>query len=172
MKNNIIDLFDQQKYSEVIALTNPYLEHNIGDFELLYYLKSILAFHDFKIEDREEIKKIFFYFFYMSWSVAFENWYTIFFKKDVLQIDFLHFDDNVKEYRNFSDFFDFWKNDIFLNKIVDTTRWIQLNDYREWAIEVDNIVDFFLNFVHECSELYAFKWEHFPLLKRLINELT
>jgi hypothetical protein len=65
MKNKIIELFDDEKYEEVINITNPYKKENILDYEVLYYLKSILALNNFKIQNKEEIKKLFFYYFYL-----------------------------------------------------------------------------------------------------------
>jgi hypothetical protein len=65
MKNKIIELFDDEKYEEVINITNPYKKENILDYEVLYYLKSILALNNFKIQNKEEIKKILFYYFYL-----------------------------------------------------------------------------------------------------------
>jgi hypothetical protein len=64
-KNDIIKLFDEEKYKEVYNLTNPYKKNNVLDYEILYFLKSKLVLDNFKIEDLEEIKNIFFYYFYL-----------------------------------------------------------------------------------------------------------
>jgi hypothetical protein len=65
MENKLIQLFDNEKYKEVINLTSPYKKENILDFEILYYLKSILALNNFEIESKKEIKKLLFYYFYL-----------------------------------------------------------------------------------------------------------
>jgi hypothetical protein len=77
----------------------------------------------------------------------------------------------MKLLNNFKQYFNLWKNEVFLNKIIDTTSFIQWYNYKQWARKVWNIVDFFINFTYECSDLYAFSGEHFPLFKWLINKL-
>lgn len=171
-KNKIIELFDNEKYKEVYNLTNPYKKENILDYEILYFLKSKLVLNDFKIKDKNEIKKILFYYFYLTWKVEFENWYYFSFKNKLLKLDFNNLDEQVKFLKDFKNYFDLWKNKIFLNKIIDNTINIKNKNYREWVIIVENIIDFFIEFTKECSELYAFYWEHFPLFKWLINELS
>lgn len=170
-KNEILEMFDYEKYNEVMDITNPYNLEFINDYEILYYLKSKLVLDNFKINDKNEIKKLLFYYFYLLWAVEFENDYNFSFKKDLLNISFNNFEDETSWLSNFKQYFDLWKNEIFLNKIVDSTSSNKLSDYRDWAFEVDNLIDFFIYFTHECSELYAFSWEHFPLFKWLINEL-
>jgi len=60
-----MELFDDEKYEEIVILTNPYKKNIILDFEILYYLKSKLALDNFKIKDSLEVKKILFYYFYL-----------------------------------------------------------------------------------------------------------
>lgn len=169
-KQYIVELFDNEKYSEVISLTNPYNKTEFKDYEILYYLKAILVLDDFKIKNKDEIKKLLFYYFYLSWKVEFENNYIFYFKGN-LYLNFLNLERDISELSDFKQYFDLWKNEIFLNKIIDKSIKQDKNNFREWAVEIDNIIDFFMNFTHECSELYAFSWENFPLFKWLINEL-
>ena len=169
-KEIIQNLFDDEKYSEVLDLTNPYKNNNINDFNILYYLKSKLAIDGFHIKEKKEIKKLFFYYFYLIWEVSFDNNYSFSFKKE-LKIDFLNFDNDIKELKNYKNYFNLWKNEVFLNKIIDISIWEDKMNFNHWAKSVIDIVDFFLVFTHDCSELYAFSWEHFPLFKWLINEL-
>ena len=171
-KNKIIELFDNEKYKEVYTLTNPYSKANILAYEILYFLKSKLVLYDFKIKDKEEIKRILFYYFYLVWKVEFDNWYYFSFKKDLLNLNFKNLENDIKWLKNFKQYFELWKNEVFLNKIIDVTIDNKQENYRQWAIEVNNIIDFFIEFTKECSELYAFVWEHFPLFKWLINELS
>jgi len=170
-EKNIIDLFDNENYKDIINITNPYNINNINSFELLYYLKSKLALDNFIIKDKEEVKKILFYYFYLVWEVKFENDYNFKFKKDELKINFSNLDKDILWLIDFKQYFILSKNIIFLDKIKDLS--IENNSFysREWAIEVDNIIDFCLYFTYECSELYSFSWEHFPLFKWLINNL-
>ncbi len=172
MNDKILRLFDNQQYKEVIWLTNPYKTENIWQFELLYYLKSTLACNDFNINEVQEVKKLLFYYFYLLWEVQFDNWYTFRFRKEMYKISFSHFDTDIQFIKWYKDYFDFWKNEVFLNKIIDTSNGKKIWEWQKWVIETDNIVDYFLYFTYECSELYTFKWEHFPLFKWLINELT
>lgn len=171
-KQKIIELFDQEKYKEVYDLTNPYKKENIKDYELLYFLKSKVVLDDFNIEHKDEIKKIFFYYFYLVWEVKFESNYSILFKKDLIRLDFKDLDNQIKWLKNFKQYFDLWKNEVFLNKIIDVTVNYDKIEIREWAVKVNNIIDFFIEFTKECSELYAFSGEHFPLFKWLINEIS
>ena len=171
-KNKIIELFDNEKYKEVYTLTNPYKKEDILDYEILYFLKSKLVLNDFKIKDKEEIKRILFYYFYLVWKVEFDNWYYFSFKKDLLKLNFNDLENDIKWLKNFKQYFELWKNEVFLNKIIDITIDNKIKDYRQWAVEVSNIIDFFIEFTKECSELYVFVWEHFSLFKWLINELS
>lgn len=169
-KNKIIDLFDYENYSEVYDLTNPYKKDIILDYEILYFLKSKLALDKFKIKDKKEIKKLFFYYFYLVWKVEFDNNYYFSFNNSI-KISFKEFEKEILKLNDFKNYFYLWKNEIFLNKIVDTTILKDWLNYREWAFEVNNIIDFFIVFTYECSELYAFSWNELPLFKWLINEL-
>ncbi len=171
-KQKIIELFDQEKYKEVYDLTNPYKKENIKDYELLYFLKSKVVLDDFNIEDKDEIKKIFFYYFYLVWEVKFENNYSIIFKKDLLKLNFKNLEKQIKWLDNFKQYFNLWKNEVFLNKVIDVTVNYDKIEIREWAIKVNNLIDFFIEFTKECSELYGFSGEHFPLFKWLINEIS
>lgn len=170
-KNEIIDLFDDESYIEVLNLTNPYNKKEIKDFDVLYYLKSILALDNFVIKDKNEIKKLFFYYFYLKGSVDFDNNYSFSFK-DTFNLEFKSFNKDIEKIKGFENYFDLWKNTVFLNKIIDKSISNKNLIYNEWAKEVYNIVDFFIVFTHECSELYAFSWEELPLFKWLINELS
>jgi hypothetical protein len=87
--------------------------------------------------------------------VKFENNYIFYFRKELLKLNFNNLEKQIEWLNNLKDYFDLWANDIYLNKIKET----------------DNIIDFFLYFTSECSELYAFSGEHFPFFKWLINEL-
>lgn len=169
-KEEIIELFDNENYQ--IILDNIDINNSIFDYEVLYYLKSKLALNDFKIYDIYEIKKIVFYYFYLVWSVDFENNYSFTFNKNLLILDFKNLDNEIIKINNFKKYFNLWKNEIFLNKIKDNSIKDIIISYSEDAVEVNNIIDFFIYFTHECSELYAFSWEHFPLFKWLINELA
>ena len=170
-KNKIIELFENEQYKEVYNLTNPYKKKDILDYEILYFLKSKLVLDDFKIIDKNEIKKLLFYYFYLAWKVSFENNYKFIFRKKLLKLSFYNLENNIKSLQNFKQYFDLWKNKIFLNKVIDITVSWNNKNYRQWAIKVNNIIDFFINFIHECSELYNFSWEHFPLFKWVINKL-
>ncbi len=172
-KNKIIELFDNEKYKEVYKLTNPYNKDIILDYEILYFLKSKLVLDDFKINNSNEIKKILFYYFYLLWKIKFENNYSFYFKKELLKLDFNNLEKDLNSLKDFKQYFELWKNKVFLNKIIDKT--LKNNnkmEFRQWSKEVYNIIDFFIEFTKECSELYAFSWEHFPLFKWLINELS
>jgi hypothetical protein len=114
-----------------------------------------LALNNFEIESKKEIKKLLFYYFYLVWKIEFENNYYFSFRKEILKIDFKNLDQNFDLWKNHKQYFDLWKNEHFINN----------------KIKKLNIIDFFINFTYECSELYAFKWEHFPLFKWLINKL-
>jgi hypothetical protein len=133
-------------------------------------LKSKLVLDNFKIKDKKEIKKLLFYYFYLLWEVNFTT-YSFKFDKTKIYFSFNDFDNYLNKLTNFEIYFDFWKNVTFLNKIIDKTIETNYIIYKSWYLEVYNIVDFFIYFTHECSELYAFSWENFPLFKWLINEL-
>lgn len=170
-KIRIIDLFDNEQYEEVYDLTNPYNKNILNDYEILYFLKTKLALDDFQIKDKNEIKKLLFYYFYIVGSVEFENKYSFSFNKELLKISFKNLEKNIEWLSDFKQYFDLGKNEIFLNKIIDKSLKNNNWKYKKWSKEVNNIVDFFILFTYECSELYAFKWEHFPLFKWLINKL-
>lgn len=171
-KKNIQDMFDNQMYEDVLEITNPYINEKINSFYLLYYLKSLLVLENFVVRDKKEIKKIFFYYFYLKSKVEFDNDYTFYFNKKKIFINFKNFEEDIKGIRNFKSLFILWKNKILLNRIVDLSIWENIKDFRKWAIEVDNILDFFMVFTKECSDLYIFSWEHYPLFKWLINKLN
>jgi len=154
-ENQIMELFDDEKYEEIVILTNPYKKNIILDFEILYYLKSKLALDNFKIKDSLEVKKILFYYFYLVWNVKFENNYSFSFNKKLLKLNFNNLEKEIKWLNNFKQYFSLWRNEIFLNKVTNT----------------NTIIDFFIKFTYECSELYAFSGEDLPLFKWLINEL-
>ena len=171
-KNEIIQLFDEEEYREVFNVTNPYKKEKILASEILYFLKSKIVLDGFQIKDKKEIKKIFFYYFYLVWEVKFENNYIFYFKKELLNLDINNLNERIIWLNNFKQYFNIWKNEVFLNKIIDRTVLKEGLNYGEWALKVDNIIDFFINFTYECSELYVFSWVHFPLFKWLINELV
>jgi len=171
-KEKIIELFDTEKYKEVYDFTNPYTKNDILDYEILYFLKSKLVLDYFKIKDKKEIKKLLFYYFYLVWKVEFENNYSFYFKKDLLKLNFKNLEKELEWLKDFKKYFELWKNDVFLNKIIDETTNYNEKNIRQWAIKVNNIIEFFIEFTKECSELYTFSWEHFPLFKWLINELS
>lgn len=162
--------FDDEDYSQSFIETLKNLKVWVNENNILYLIKNLVIRNNFTVD--RNIKLLLFYYFYLQWEVVFENWYSLKIlnqKLDVrltslLMVDKMRLTD-LKQY------FDFWKNDIFLNKIVDLTiSKIPCNADRKivWA---DNIVDFCMLFIKECSGLYAFSWEHFPLLKWLINEI-
>lgn len=171
-KQEIIELFDNEKYKEVYDLTNPYKKEKVLDYEILYFIKSKLVLDAFKIKDKEEIKKLFFYYFYLVWEIKFENSYSFSFKKDLLKLEFKNLEKQIKWLGDFKQYFELWKNKVFLNKVIDITVDYNERNIRQWAVKVNNIIDFFIEFTKECSELYAFSWEHFPLFKWLINEIN
>ena len=171
-KQEIIELFDNEKYKEVYDLTNPYKKEKVLDYEILYFIKSKLVLDAFKIKDKEEIKKLFFYYFYLVWEIKFENSYSFSFKKDLLKLEFKNLEKQIKWLGDFKQYFELWKNKVFLNKVIDITVDYNERNIRQWAVKVNNIIDFFIEFTKECSELYAFSWEHFPLFKWLINEIS
>ena len=171
-EKEIIALFDEEKYREVLDITDIYKNKYLKDFEVLYYLKSKLVLDDFEIKDLEETKKILFYYFYLVWKVDFSNDYSFCFKKDSLEIrDFSVLEKTIEGKSDFKNSFLLWKNEIFLNKIIDQSIQNDESKFKDWARKVNNLIDFFLVFTHECSELYSFSGEHFPLFKWLINEL-
>lgn len=170
-KEKIIELFDNEKYKEVYEFCCPYNKMDVKDYEILYFLKSKIVLDDYKVRDVLEIKKLFFYYFYLLWKVEFENSYVFYFNKN-LKIGFNSFEKDISYLKNFKNYFTFWKNEVFLNKIIDKSIKQNKMNFKHWAVGVDNIVDFFINFTYECSQLYAFSWEHFPLFKWLINQLA
>lgn len=153
-------LFDDWKYNDVLNLSNPYKKDIINSQDILYYLKAKLVLNDFDIFDEYEIKKLLFYYFYLEKDIIFDNWYKFSFK-DNLNISFLSFKEDIQNLSKFHQYFDLGKNKIFLLG----KKWV--NSY----IKIDNILDFFIQFLSDCAELYAFKWENQPLFKWIVRVL-
>ncbi len=169
-RSKIISLFEDELYDSVLEITNPYTNESYGDVEILYYIKSRIVADNFKIANKKEMKELLFYYFYLVWKVEFENNYSILFNKQQLKIHFWDLKENIYTLKDFSTYFDFWKNKHFLQSKLDKKTWATIDPNSNYKGK--NIIDFFLYQTHECSELYAFSWEHFPLFKWLINELT
>lgn len=168
---NFVDLYENEYYKKSFLNTLLSLKDWITEENLLYLIKNIITKDDFKVKNIEQIKKIVFYYFYKKWNVEFDNNYSFNFKKNTLKVN-LKFFQEEREYKDFKKYFNLWKNEVFLNKVIDTTIWQNINDFRQWAVWVDNIIDFFIYFLKENFELYSLSWEHFPLFKWLINEIT
>ena len=145
--------------------------NNHKNYEILYYIKSILVLNDFKVDNTKKIKELWFYYFYLVGRVEFTNNYALIFNKKILDIRFCDLESKVYKIKDFKQYFIFWNNHIFLNKIMDITSSEGIQKDHENLKKANNIIDFFFYFVHECSELYSFSWEHFPLFKWLINEI-
>jgi len=95
--------------------------------------------------------------------VSFTNGYSFSFQKN-FSLRFSELLWGKYECNDFSQYFDFGENKIFLSNICDLT--INTQDREERSTK--DIVEYFLFFSFECSELYSFSGEHFPLFKWLI----
>ena len=170
--NKSIDYFETEDYKKSLLETLKSFKNWITDEKILYIIKNLVVFNNFEFENNKNIKLLLFYYFYIKWRVEFDNWYTFYFN-DKLDLDLIKLVNiNKQGLSNFKQYFDFWKNDIFLNKIIDLTISNREIETDKKIIDVDNIVDYFFCFTKECSELYSFSWENFPLFKWLINDIV
>lgn len=108
-KEKIVELFDNQEYQKVRELTNPFDKYGHADYEILFYIKSLVATDNFIIKNKKEMKKLFFYYFYLIWYIEFENNYSFSFNKDILEINFLDLEDKIYQLSNFKQYFSFMK---------------------------------------------------------------
>lgn len=171
---NYLESYELENYSKSLLLILTNFSKELNEEKILMIIKNLVALNNFSIHNSDVIKKLVFWYFFLRWLVDFSNGYTLICKKEYLEVNFNFF--MKKEYEtltNYSQFFDFGKNEIFLNKIVDTTI-ATYSDYDKatWKAEANTIFDFFILFLYENFELYSLEWEHFPLFKWLINELA
>lgn len=169
---DFVELYDQWSYKLSFRENLRSYKDWLTAEKLVYGIKNIITNDDFKIKNTDQVKKLTFYYFYLSGGASFTNGYSFSFNKEKLHVDINFFEEY--EQLNLSDFqqyFHLWRNDIFLSKVVDTSIGQDISTFREGAKEVDNIIDFFTYFLHENLELYSLAWEHFPLFKWIINEL-
>ena len=169
-----ISYYDDQNYRQSFLMVLSSFTKESSPSNIVYLIKNIIAQDNFQVNSKEQLRKLVFYYFYTLWEVRFTNDYCIYFKKDILDMklfSFVTIEENEK-YSNFQQYFDLWKNVVFLNKVIDTTIEKHLEWIKKNAIEVSTIIDFFIVILHENFELYTLEWEHFPLFKWLIWELS
>lgn len=165
---NYKEYYDKKDYKTSLreSLRALKLSQRDGE-EYIYIIKNIISLDDFLVKNTALMQKLFFYSFYSRGKVSFTNNYSFYFWENLsLSLFSLH-----KDYKNISHFhqyFAFGENEIFLSNICDMTNWKKWEQERE----AFNIIEYFLYFTFECSELYSFSWEHFPLYKWLIWELV
>ncbi len=175
MQYNYVSLYDEEKFK--LSLLQILSLFRWGEYKqsecIMFIIKNIITLHDFQIQNKFLIKLLLVYYFFIEWKVKFTNDYSIRFSSKFLPKWLTWFEKYIREHvkEDFQSFLILWKNTIFLNKIRDITLKESNIEYVERVKDVDNFIDFFLKIVHENSELYSFSWEHFPLLKWLINEL-
>ena len=169
--NKIIELYDDAKYRESLLACLVSLKDGFTQTNCLYIIKNIITLDEFEVRSRDRIKKLLFYYWNLKGSVEFTNDYS-FSMTDELNIN-LHFllHHEEMDISDFQQYLELGENTIFLERIYDTSRWSAYDKTRRDAREANNIIDFYLFFCHECSELYSFSGPHFPLFKWLINEL-
>lgn len=168
---NFQELYDEQKYGKSLLECLRSFKEGTTPEAIVFLIKNSISMDGFKIKDQGQIKKLTFYYFYLLWKVTFTNDYQFYFKKEILRVN-LRFLLSHEWESDFAHYFDLGKNVIFLNKIKDLTATWGPTEFRKWVIEVDDIIDFFIAFTHENLELYSLEWEHFPLFKWVINELS
>ncbi|MDD3145130.1 MAG: hypothetical protein PHV23_03370 [Candidatus Gracilibacteria bacterium] len=170
--NMNIDYFETEDYKKSLLETLKSFNDGITDEKLLYIIKNLVVFNNFEFENNKNIKLLLFYYFYLKGGVEFDNGYKFSFNNNLdLNLNKL-LNINNTQLSNFKQYFDFGKNEIFLNKIIDLTVLSREVNADKKIVDVDNIIDFFFCFTKECSELYSFSGEHFPLFKWLINDVV
>jgi len=157
-----------QHFSDLYENEQYYLSHRevLRSFKdgvtadgLIYLIKNIITRNDFQIENDEQMELLLFYYFVILGKVEFTNDYS--FSVDTEKLPYkinLHFLLHHEDY-NFKDlkqYFILGHNEVFLSKIFDTTSNKQEPIDISSVREVHTIIDFFLIFTHECSELYSF----------------
>jgi len=164
-------LFDMEQYNLLIDSLNPFNSKEHKDYEILYYLKSKLVLNNFKMYDLNEIKMLFFYYFYLKTDIEFEN-FKFSFVKDKLNINLITYNDEINKYvcsiDDLSYFNLHWKKILNINNLKTN-----LSSIKNLAIKkFNNIEDIFFLLFSMYSQLYVLKWEQFPLFKWLIDRVN
>lgn len=162
LQKEIQKLYDNGDY---VLLLDKVDINNVTPWDseiILLYLKSILALDDFMITDVSKIKKLCFMYFLEIWKVNFTNNYSFIIKKEEIDFRFNGDIDKKSNLWSYQDYFDLWSNEVFLN-------WHNIKEIFETYADM---INFFIFFIWECSELYSFSWPDFPFFKWLFNELT
>lgn len=169
-----IEAYDVWKYKKSLMMTLVLFKHQISQETIVMVIKNIVAIHGFKVENPTYMKQLVFFYFYVCGSVDFTNGYSLKIHKEKITVNIDFFAKKKYEwYQDFQQYFDFWKNEIFLNRIVDSTvKTYTEADKNIWKLEAKTLFDFFILFLHENFELYSLEGEYFPLFKWLINELA
>lgn len=169
---NYINLYEDGNYKLSYRETLRSFK-SISEDSIVYLIKNIITKDGFQITDKKQMKLLVFYYFYLRWEVNFDNDYDFFICKESLNINLVNLKniDNIWLV-NFKQYFKFWRNEIFLNNIVDLSSGEGIESSNESLQKADNIIDFFLYFLHQNFELYSLKWKHFTLFKWIINEIV
>ncbi len=166
--DEIVTSYENQQYKKSLLSCLISLRNWFNEVNCLYIIKNTITLDGFSIKDQQNIKKLFFYYWFLKKQIKFENGYSFSFKNIKVNINSLIYSRDKYTW-DFRQYFEFGDNKIFLSKIYDKSYDSPYN--REWGKEVDNIIDFFLYFCRECSELYSFSGKNFPLFKWIISEL-
>jgi hypothetical protein len=168
-----INSYDEALYHVSFLQTLSSLKDWTDAEKILYIIKNIITQSNFHVTSHKQMAFLVLYYFYYLWEVPFTNGYTIYFIKDHLALSLWNISSiNTLWFTNFRQYFDLWKNELFLNKIIDMTREDGVRYTHPEVERVYDFVQFFMVFLHENLELYSLDSEHFPLFKWLVNEIV